>query len=299
MNVLVTTSKSVLKVDILTKKKSSFHQGKGLYYGIAYSNKKIFIAARNQGVCSDQERAKEKGEILVFNFSGDLINSIAPKDFSLRDLHQIIFYKEILLATCSYENLIAIYQNNQWYKWYPNSEINYDLNHFNSLHIENNKIYLLAHNLDKGSEVYTFENPFKSMLKQLKYQIQNLHKKSVSLKSIEVFKLGVQSHNIWIKQDEIVTLSSKEGKLCSLSGFNFKLGKFPRGLCVLENFILIGLSELAERNSRDLTSSSILVFNKEFELIHEIELKNEGLVLEIRSPGYFDECYPYYLGQPV
>ncbi|MBH8565110.1 hypothetical protein I8748_23495 [Nostoc sp. CENA67] len=299
MNVLVTTSKSVLKVNILTKKYSCFHQGKGLYYGIAYSQKNIFIAARNQGVCSHEERAKEKGEILVFDFSGNLINSFLPEEFGLRDLHQIIYYKEILFATCSYENMIAIYKDNQWYKWYPKPEIVDDFNHFNSIHIHQDKIYILGHNWDRGSEIYSFINPFQSMLGKLKHTIQNRFKKSVQLKLIESVKLGLQSHNIWIRKDEIITLSSKEGKLVSVLGLNLELGKFPRGLCVLDDFILIGLSELAERNARDFTSSSILVFNKDFELIHEIDLKNEGLILEIRCPGYFDECYPYYLGQPI
>lgn len=299
MNVLVTTSKSVLKVNILTQEISSFHQGKGLYYGIAYSDKEIFIAARNQGVCSSQERAKEKGEILVFDFSCNLINSISPKNFNLRDLHQIIFYKDTLFATSTYDNMIAIYKHKQWYKWYPNPSIEHDLNHFNSLHVEKNKIYVLAHNWDRGSEIYVFDNPFKSILGKLKYHIQNRGKQLVSFKLIDSCKLGIQSHNIWTRNNDILTLSSKERKLISSSGFNLKLEKYPRGLCVLDNFILVGLSELAERSSRDFTSSSILVFNKEFELINEIALKNEGLLLEIRSPGYFDECYPYYQGKRI
>ncbi|MEM8779699.1 MAG: hypothetical protein AAGF26_12670, partial [Cyanobacteria bacterium P01_G01_bin.49] len=128
MNVLVTTSKSILKVNLLTKEISYFHQGKGLYYGIAYSDKEIFVAARNQGVCDDQQRAKESGEILVFDFLGNLTRSIIPQDFCLRDLHQIIFYKEILFTTCSYNNMIAIYRNNKWEKWYPNPEIKHDIN---------------------------------------------------------------------------------------------------------------------------------------------------------------------------
>ena len=259
---LITTSFSILKLDLETSEISTIHRGYGLYYGITRSPRYYMVAARRRLVSSEIPIEKEDGVILLFNSKLKKVGEIkAP--FPLRDMHEIKWYDDKLWITCSYENMIVIFDGKNWIRWYPLGKPEaepFDKNHFNSFLFEKDSLYLLAHNRG-DSEILEF-----------------------SLKNLELKRripLGNQAHNIWKKGDVFYTCSSGEGKLRGTNGWEVYTGGFPRGIAFSDKNIFLGVSEFTERKYRDFTDGKIFVYNKNWILEREIILKKEGLVLDL------------------
>ena len=70
--------------------------------------------------------------------------------FPLRDVHGIACFDNRLWVTCSFDNMVAIYdfRLRQWSQWYPApnpADRGRDVHHFNTIRFVNNKLCLVAH----------------------------------------------------------------------------------------------------------------------------------------------------------
>ena len=263
-SMLVTTSHSLLWVDAHSGQIHPLHRGAGLYYGIATDAHHIYVAARQRLVSSATPASQERGAILVFDHQLQLQDTWhAP--FALRDIHEIAMHEGILWVTCSHDDMVAMrYANGEWQAWYPLGEPQgpqRDLHHFNSFAFSPGKLHLLAHNRG-ASERLEFSLPERACLAR--------------------HPLGQQAHNLWQQDSEWRTCSSGEGRLFGDAGFQLPTGGFPRGIAKLGNLTAIGISQLAERQQRDLTDGQILIFNDQWQLQHQWTLPGEGLVLDIQ-----------------
>lgn len=272
---LVTTSKSLLYVDVNTQQVTQVHTGKGLYYGITSDKDFIYAGARNRLVSSEIDPAKEEGVILKFDHSLHLLEELKPA-FPLRDIHQIKIIDKLLYITCSFDNMIAIYDGKEWKKWYPNQHQNEDINHFNSLYNDENYIYLMAHNFGE-SEVYLFDRETREYIKKI--------------------QIGKCAHNIWFdRQHKLCTLSSEESKMVDSSNTTLlMLEGFPRGITMTQDHLYVGISKKTERDLRDFTDGKILIFDKKNNKLGEISLESEGMVLDIRVINEFDDILGEFL----
>lgn len=264
MSIIITTSRSVIELNADTLEHKKIHRNMGLYYGAFVNDGKLYVAARNRMVSSKVDRANERGSILVFSKNRKVVdNIIAP--FPLRDLHQVKWYRNKIWATCSYDNMLAIYDGKDWQRWYPLGKPTvepFDTNHFNSLYFEGALGYLLAHNMGKRkSEIFIFDIE--------------------SLEILDKLELGMMSHNIWIENSDIYTCSSGEGKILSKNGQEINVGGFVRGYLEHKSKRYVGVSELATREKRDSTSGKIKVFDMNWRKINELTLAKEGLILDI------------------
>jgi|GEM_PF-253607 O-antigen chain-terminating methyltransferase len=266
MKLLVTTSKSLLLVDTDSGSTTALDRGRGLYYGIAEADGKLFVASRQRGVSSDTERDTERGQILVFDQSLRAIGLLlAP--FPLRDLHEIAWHEGKLYASCSYDNMVAIYDGANWEQWFPlggNLEDGKgpgDINHFNSFFFESGRIWVLAHNRGP-SEL-------------LSYSLD-------SRELVERVNLGNSAHNIWRENGHLYTCSSIEGKLVGEDGFVLETGDFPRGVAFAQGLRCVGLSAMAERRARDFTTGKLALYDDAWRWQKDIVLQDEGLVLDVR-----------------
>lgn len=261
--ILITTSNSFLELDTETGTHRIIHRGQGLYYGIAMSQDYIFLACRNRLVSSTEPLENEKGEVLVFDHLYQFIGSISAP-FPLRDMHGIAWHNEKLWITCSFNNLIAIWDGDVWEQWYPlesDKNANVDIHHYNSFLFLQDGFWLLAHNNGK-SDLLFFNN--------------------LERKLIQKIPLGRLAHNIWIEDGNVYTCSSGEGKILGTNGFQFKTGGFPRGYSLDEYGIrYLGLNEYAERARRDKTNSHVILYDKGWEEIKVVPLLEEGMILDI------------------
>jgi predicted SAM-dependent methyltransferase len=279
MNILITTSHSLLLVNVENGSVNVIDRGRGLYYGIAHSDEAIYVAARGRHITTKAERATETGSILKFDHELRLVAELrAP--FPLRDLHQIVFIEGKLWMTCAYDDCVTIFDGQTWEQWrpVPKTDPEADQFHFNSLYFHGQDIYLLAHN-NGVSDVWQFRMPDRTLQRRI--------------------ALGEFAHNIWLEGDAIFTCNSGRGRIESSDGRQITVGGFPRGIAITDEHVLVGISETVERSQRDFTSSTILVLNREWQPVREIRLPHEGLVLEIRAPGFEDRCYPHCVGRKL
>lgn len=264
MSLLVSTSFSLLELDAANRKVRRIHQGKGLYYGIAvaHEQKRVYVAARKRMVSSLVPQEEERGEIIVFNFDLKEIDRVmAP--FPLRDMHQIAWHGKKLWVTCSYDNLIAIWDGDAWEVWYPlgkRVDGEGDVHHYNSLMFEDNLVWILAHNRGP-SELLGFAEHDRALVQRV--------------------SLGNQAHNIWRENAELFTCSSGEGRVLGYEGSSIATEQFPRGYALYKNERFVGISEIAERGQRDFSDGRILIFDRAWRRVGNVTLHAEGLVLDI------------------
>lgn len=264
MKLLVTTSNSILCVDLSTGAIYPLRRGEGLYYGITSNEAGIMVGARNRMVSSENLAEHERGDILCFDRNLVFSSKIQSSQFPLRDIHDISWSNNCLWITCSYENMIAIWDGSRWEKWYPvgvSDSKPFDKNHFNTIFFEDDWVWLVAHN--KGaSEMLKFNFESKKLESRL--------------------CLGQQAHNLWRENGHLYTCSSGEGAIVGTDGFRVETGGFPRGIAFGHGLRCVGISELAERSARDFTTARIAIFDSAWKFLSEIQLPNEGLILDIK-----------------
>jgi hypothetical protein len=264
---LVTTSHSLLRVDAESGAYEPLHRGRGLYFGIATDGTRYFVAARGRMVSSADPAEDERGCILVFDRAMRPQGELAAP-FPMRDLHEILWRDEKLWVTCSFDNMIAVLDESsgRWESWYPfgpTPQPPYDVNHLNSLAFDAGDLCVIAHNRG-ASELLRFDPS------------------SRALRSRTPF--GLQSHNIRrTREGALITCSSGDGTLVSLDGWRLEVGGFPRGIAIFDDETYVGISEIAERQDRDLSTGLVRVFDPRWQVLRTHEFPAEGLLLDIQE----------------
>ncbi len=267
MQALLTTSQSFLLLDTDSGAAHVLDRGRGLYYGIAHHGDHLYVAARRRLVSSSVAQEQERGEILRFDRQLRARGTLeAP--FPLRDLHEIAWHEGKLYATCSFDNLIAVYDGRRWEQWFPLGERDAgDANHFNSFLFENGRVWILAHNRGP-SELMAFSLDERRL--------------------VERVQLGNCGHNVWREDGQLFSCSSADSVILGERGFSLATGGFPRGVAFDAASRCVGVSALSERKERDLSSGQVLVFARDWSPRHAIDLADEGLVLDLQvlPPGF-------------
>lgn len=263
MKLLVTTSRSLLLFDTASGSFRPVHRGAGLYYGITETPRHYLVAARRRMVSSDEPAEGERGEILVFNRRLEHLGSWEPP-FALRDVHEIKWHRRHLWVTCSHDNMLAVRTpDGRWQQWYPLGEPpgpHRDVNHFNSLYLRGDSLWVLAHNRGP-SEILRFD-----------LATRTLH---------ERLPLGRQAHNLWRVGGRWHTCSSGDGTVVAEGGLCVPTGGFPRGIARLARGWAVGISELAERSRRDFSAGSVALYDDAWLPLGAHPLHGEGLVLDL------------------
>lgn len=263
MKLLVTTSRSLLLFDAASGEFRPVHRGAGLYYGIAATRRHYLVAARKRMVSSAEPAAGERGEILVFNRRLEQVGTWqAP--FALRDMHEIKWHRNHLWVTCSHDNMLAVRTpDGQWQQWYPLGEPEgeaRDINHFNSLCLDGDDLWLLAHNRGP-SEILRFDLASRALRQRA--------------------PLGRQAHNLWRLGGAWHTCSSADGAIVGEDGCSVPTGGFPRGIARLPGGWAVGVSALAERSQRDYSAGQIAIFDRRWQELRRHSLPGEGLILDL------------------
>ncbi len=263
MQYLLTTSHAVLKFDSESCLYNEIHTACGLYYGVSQNEHFYFVAARGQLNSSPNPPVNERGSILVFDKALRLVDTWSCL-FPLRDMHQILWWRDKLWVTCSFDNLVVMTADGQdWQKWYPLGQSTtepFDKNHFNSLTPTVNQLIVIATN--KGASDLLFFD-------------------ADSLQLLQRMPMGIHAHNAWRNEDEWLTCSSGEGKIIGSKGFALTTGRFPRGVAFGSDEIIVGLSEMAERNERDFTDAALNIYTANWEFKKTITFPKYGLFLDV------------------
>ena len=263
----MTTSQSLLLLETQSGSGYCLDTGRHHYYGVARDLGHYYVGVRNRPNTSPIPKDQEKGSILCFDQAVCFLLEIKPP-FPIRDIHQILVYDGKLWVTCSFDNMIAVFDGISWDTWHPlgtSQEEPHDVNHFNSLTAFGNELCLVAHNwgatTGKLSELHFFRMPDRRWVRSI--------------------KLGSQAHNAWLHEGDLMTCSSAEGLLVSAKGKKIDTGGFPRGIAYVGDEIHVGISEFASRPDRDLGRGWIQVFDREWNLLRTLDMTGEGMVTDM------------------
>lgn len=279
MSYLISTTRYLLGFDPDRQTWRIVHQGNGLYYGLCATQDHLYASCRNalEGPKDETVRAREQGSVLVLGKDLHLQQELQPP-FPLRDVHGIGWISGRLWVTCSYDNLIAIFDPaaGSWRQWYPKPDIQgRDANHFNTIELLHGEVHLLAHNFGL-SEIYVYGEPDLSLQRTL--------------------SLGEQAHDFFFINGSLAVCSSGTGELRSTAGDCIETGEFPRGYAEDEQRRLVGLSALAQRSDRASSDSRVRVFSPEWQEQGDFLLNGVGMVLAIlRLPeGFRCDGFPLW-----
>ncbi len=261
MQVLVTTSRSVLLLDTDSGTWRPIHRGMGRYYGICRHRDAIWVAARRRGMNDGGGPGDDRGGLLRISPHG--APELRDYGVALLDLHGIASVDGAIWCTCSYDNAIAVLEDGEPSLHHPlgcPAERPFDRNHLNTLLPVPEGVLLLAHNMGES-------------------EVALLDPKTMAVK--RTWRLGVRAHNIWFDGSAMRVCSSGEGFLVGDDGLRIHVGGFPRGYATDGDKRLVGIVAIAARQSRDQQTSSLKLLDHDYEQISEFFLVGEGMVMDI------------------
>jgi len=268
---LVSTTHHLLAIEPESENLWRIHSGAGLYFGLANGADGLVYAACRHAILgpdNDQVRASEDGSILVLDHDLQVCQELrAP--FRLRDIHGIACFDGRLWVTCSYDNLIGIYDltRRDWNRWYPApnpSHRDRDIHHFNTIRFLGGQLCLLAHNFG-SSELLFYDYP------------------SLQLDSVVPF--GVMSHDLFIFDDTIATSSSGDGWIVNKRGQRLRTGNFPRGVETTPEGNLLGMSMHSPRDERQRQNGILRWYSADWQFKADYVLPEVGMVLDVLDIG--------------
>jgi hypothetical protein len=264
---LVSTTQHLLGLNPDDDSAYRIHSGQGLYFGLARDMENgIYVACRNATDDPENEavRAAERGSILVFN-SGLTISDELTAPFPLRDLHQILCFDGKLWITCSFDNMVAVYDlgSKGWWQWYPAPDPmdrGRDVHHFNTIAVVDNELCVVAHRFG-ASELFFFSYP--------------------ALQLTRILPMGRMAHNVFPFRGALATCSSEEGCIVNTRGESLEVSGFPRGVAMTERGTLVGISALAARGSRANQDAVVRSYTPNWQFKADYILPGVGMILDI------------------
>lgn len=268
MQLIVTTPLQIILVDLLQKKLSVLRTGDGYYFGISHSRATIVL---------------NSSKFLLYFPRGKKSQCAG---IHLAQPHQIEWVENRVLVADTGNNCVSVFddQANFINRIFFN-EIRRDDkdrgrqgNHFNSVHRVNEKVYVVAHNYEKPSEVWVLSWPDLDILDR-------------------IITKAAWAHNVWEGEYGLVICDSKHGGLLDVySGETIwradDPSAFTRGLAVSKEHIFVGCSVYQERKERYWKSGKLWVLDrKTLQLVDEMPLPGSGDVQEIRLIGQVDACH--------
>jgi len=275
MKLLVTTYNFAAVYDLESGSLSKIHEGAGKYFGVSWDSDTVYMGLGRRAFLGEKYGDNEK--ILCFNrqlqFTGELFNT----NIGLTNVHQLLVKDAILWMVNTGKNRIDTYHlhDRKIKYWYPHFfKRNKNYNHFNSIYIQDNRLYLLAHNDTNPSRVYIYRYPQLSLLQKI--------------------TLGTQAHNLLVDGDEIYICDSAGSKnviSSRNSAFHIEEG-YTRGIAASESHLFVGVSNKAERGRRQDGDCRIVIFNRKNKIPEKhITLKDAGNIYEIRILDAWDYAH--------
>jgi len=273
---LISTTNDLLLLDLQADRLYQVDSGNGLYYGICHHAGAVYALCRHsvRGPEDPTVRSAESGSLLVFDSRLQLQEKLRP-EFPMRDVHGMAVIDQQLWITCSYDNLVAIFdlRTKRWSQWYPspNPEARCtDVNHFNTVALMDGRLCVVAHNFGQ-SQLFFYEYPSRQLISSV--------------------ALGYEAHDVFRIHKRLATCDSAHGALVSIDGSQIRTGGFPRGVCITEEEILLGISMTTQRSQRHLMSAILRRYTKDWVFQADYVLEEAGMILAVERLPEFDPSH--------
>ncbi len=267
MLLLVSTPLHILLVDPVSGRSSTVRTGDGYYYGITY----------------------KEGTMVLSHSGGNLgyFGQHAHRTINhLIQPHQVEWIEDKVVVSNTGKNCLSVFdERGEFTRDVYLNDIHWDDkekgrsgNHFNSVHRHGERVYVVAHNYERWSEVWELSWP--------------------ALEVTHTFETRANwAHNFWAGEHGLVTCNSKHGTLLEISTgetiwSSNEANVMTRGLAVSSEHIFIGASMHNKRKDRYWKDGGIwIVDRRSLKTIEKIHLPGSGDVHEIRLIGIPDDCH--------
>ncbi len=269
MQLLISTPLHLIMLDPATGKIIPVRSGDGYYYGITSKNGRIVLTHSNGCLKYFSLRSHPRGTVN---------HLIQP--------HQVEWIDDHLLVANTGKNCLSLFDANGKLcrDVYLNAIRSDDKgknrlgNHFNSVHRQGDKIYVVAHNYERPSEVWTLTWP--------------------NLDVVGTKTTGAGwAHNIWLGEQGMVICDLKNSALHEVDSARTiwraeQQPRMTRGLAVSKDFIFVGCSLHNPRLERYWKDGGVWVLDRaSLRTLSRIDLPGLGDVHEIRLVGEADACH--------
>jgi len=292
MKLLVSVHRSILLVDIQNHKVTTFYESPNKnslspiesVYGITWDEDNIFVV-------DTLKNGAPRNRIASLCKNGEFNEHFVCPKYPIGEVHQIIYNSKengIYIADTA-NNLLRIvtplpdYEDN-WDDIAPTSYMFTDYNHFNGVWAQENKLYLIAHNRERPSEIFKFDcmlgTPFKleSKWRQGKGDAHNIVRYNN--------ELVVLSTNGWIYGEQNNPIFYTKP---------FEPLSWARGLVLTDNYFVIGhsLRKLIKIDRTNPMNEGKLEIFDSHDLSHvgTIILDNVGQVYDVRCLNQLDYAH--------
>lgn len=269
LHLVVSTPLHIFLVDPFTNDVKILRTGDGYYYGITHHSGKVVLTHSG-------------GYLQYFINSSPVIGTKTH----LIQPHQAEWVDDEIIVTNTGKNCLSIFdEGGKFIRDVYLNEIRWDDkdtgrkgNHFNSVHRINDRIYVVAHNYERPSEVWELTWP----------ELEVLGSKICR---------SSWAHNYWECELGKIICNSKDASLYEINSGEtvWKSGEanaMSRGLAATKEYIFIGYSSQNKRNLRYWKSGGIWVVDrKTLRTVSKILLPGAGDVHEIRVVGLPDSCH--------
>ena len=285
MKALVSTNNHVLYVDFGIGSVKILESERQNYYGISWWGSSDYPVLAHSRV---EVNALHTFEDYACSEQGYL--SFADKvsqDF-LSCPHQIFCaHNGWVVATNTGKNRVSIYNpEKQFYKDLRENDIDWDRKgrndlcgeHFNSVFVKDDRLYVLAHAFTRQSYVLEYSFPDCQLIQ--KHNITN----------------RVGCHNIFVDATgNMLTCSSNSGELLDIKSNQViwsGSASFLRGLAVTTEMIVVGDSEIASYKNRNTTQCGLwLIDRKSLKTLDYVPLGHYGACHDVRILDVADEAH--------
>lgn len=271
-HLLVTTTRAAWLVDLDARRARIIDQGRGVYYGITFTQDRVFIACRQAEVGADRE--SQNNAILCLD-NGLRPVEILHADPPLRDVHQIVCRGDTLLACSTYDDAVLrfSFSGRTWSAWYPFGRSGAaDTHHINSVGLDGDAV-LLAGNKPSGWFARLAEGHTSPDGRT---------------------PLGIGTHNVWVDESGAVAVcSSDEGAVRLADGTRRDLAErgWLRGFARDGRHAYVGVSQNRVRGKRDRSDCMILQLDHAGSVVETYAFLGFGMLHDMRVVGMADTSH--------
>lgn len=289
LKLLISSPRHIFCFDANSREIMCLRTANAFYYGISWNEKRLVFSY--SGVDEETLITWQDYQNAVVGTLQGYFNTFDRRSFrtcpSLLAPHQIecIDDATVLVANTGC-NCISQYQisTNTWRHIYLN-DIRWDKNeneqtgdHFNSVHLFQERVWVVAHNHTLPSVLWELSWP--------------------SLEVMNKIQTGASwAHNIWVGNLGKVICDSKHGSLYEVDSGEtiWKADEQPivsRGLAVTNDYIFVGCSEYGDRGARKWNNGGLWIIDRHsLKTIDKVIFPGSGCVNEIRLIDEPDECH--------
>lgn len=275
---LVTTAGWLLLVDMQTRQVQPIESNRPEYYGVSWFAEDDHLVLSHSGTNNEElvdvtTYAQSERGWLSFGHSSSCTFLSQP--------HQIICAPDgRVICTNTGRNVVSVFdfkKPNQFQeagisdaRWDRLALDQVTGDHLNSVYLQGEVLYVIAHAHSKGSKLAKFSYP------------------DLGLISVEPLGFLTGLHNIWITPEgQKISCFSGNGSLIDLDDkktlWESGAGTFTRGLAACHDFVLVGESQQSARDLRRYSMSGLWVIDRQtWRAIDYLCLGPYGAVNEVR-----------------